>query len=249
MAYTVKKLSKLSGVSVRTLHYYEEINLLKPAYYGENGYRYYEEKELFLLQQILFFKELGFSLKQIQKVVGRSDFDKLSALYSHRKVLQDSIERQKKLVQTIDSTIKHIQGKKKMKEKEIFSGFFVTEVEKAKGDESYFEAESLMAKNLKKAPKLTEDDYKRIQDEGYDILGKIASLMEEGFEPASDKVQKLIKKHHSFVLQFHNATKEVYKAMSRLYLEHPAFRKQLDSVHKKLAEFMSEAMQAFAEKL
>src|ERR1700688_2910628 len=87
MAYTVKKLSELSGVTVRTLHFYEEIGLLKPAYHGSNGYRYYEEKELLMLQQILFFKELGFTLKKIQKVLGRSDFDKLAALHSHRKAL------------------------------------------------------------------------------------------------------------------------------------------------------------------
>lgn len=69
MAYTVKKLSNLSGISVRTLHFYEELGLLKPAYYGSNGYRYYEAQELLQLQQILFFKELGLTLKQIQKIL------------------------------------------------------------------------------------------------------------------------------------------------------------------------------------
>ena len=93
MAYTVKKLSELSGVTVRTLHFYEEIDLLKPAYYGSNGYRYYEEKELLQLQQILFFKELGFSLKQIQKVVGKSDFNQLAALYTHKKSLSKEWEK------------------------------------------------------------------------------------------------------------------------------------------------------------
>lgn len=87
MVYTVKKIGELSGVTVRTLHYYEEIGLLNPAFYGANGYRYYEEKELLQLQQILFFKELGFSLRQIQKVLGRSDFDQLAALHSHRRAL------------------------------------------------------------------------------------------------------------------------------------------------------------------
>lgn len=72
MTHTVKKLSELSGVTVRTLHFYEEIGILKPAYYGSNGYRYYEESQLLQLQQILFFKELGFTLKQIQKVMGKS---------------------------------------------------------------------------------------------------------------------------------------------------------------------------------
>jgi MerR family transcriptional regulator, thiopeptide resistance regulator len=88
MAYTVKKLAKISGVSVRTLHFYDEVGLLKPAYYGSNGYRFYEEEQLVILQHLLFFRELGFELKQIKKVLGRSDFDKAGALQSHRKVLQ-----------------------------------------------------------------------------------------------------------------------------------------------------------------
>src|SRR3989338_3525433 len=100
MAYTVKKLSELSGVTIRTLHFYEEIGLLKPAYYGSNGYRYYEEKELLRLQQIMFFKELGFSLKQIQKVRERSDFDQLQALYSHKRALIQEKEKIGQLVKT-----------------------------------------------------------------------------------------------------------------------------------------------------
>src|SRR5271167_777458 len=111
MAYTVKKLSELSRVTVRTLHFYEEAELLKPAYYGSNGYRYYEENELLQLQQILFFKELGFSLKQIEKVLGRSDFDQLAALYSHRKTLIREREKIGQLIETIDGTIKHLNGK------------------------------------------------------------------------------------------------------------------------------------------
>jgi DNA-binding transcriptional MerR regulator len=87
MAYTVAKLAQISGVSIRTLHWYDEVGLLKPAYYGSNGYRYYEEEQLLILQQILFFRELGFELKQIQRVLGRSDFDKRVALSSHREVL------------------------------------------------------------------------------------------------------------------------------------------------------------------
>src|ERR1700730_4682473 len=104
MAYTVTKLAKISGVSVRTLHWYDEVGLLKPAYYGSNGYRYYEEEQLLILQQILFFRELGFELKQIRRVLGRSDFDKMVALSSHRQVLQTNIEKTRKLIKTIDKT-------------------------------------------------------------------------------------------------------------------------------------------------
>lgn len=88
MDYTVQELAKLSGVSIRTLRYYDEIGLLKPAFIGDNKYRYYQKKQLLLLQQILFFKELGFELKQIQKIVGRADFDTLNALRIHAQKVQ-----------------------------------------------------------------------------------------------------------------------------------------------------------------
>src|SRR4026207_514156 len=101
MAYTVKKLAKISGVTVRTLHFYDEVGLLKPAYYGSNGYRFYEEEQLLILQQILFYRELGFDLKQIQKGLGRTDFDKIEALTSHRKVLEKDLVRTRKLIKTI----------------------------------------------------------------------------------------------------------------------------------------------------
>ena len=101
MAYTVTKLAKISGVSVRTLHWYDEVELLKPAYYGANGYRYYEEEQLLILQQILFFRELGFELQQIRRVLRRSDFDKMVALSSHRQVLQKNIEKTKKLIKKV----------------------------------------------------------------------------------------------------------------------------------------------------
>src|SRR5580765_7025923 len=82
MAYTVKQVAAMSGVSVRTLHFYDETALLKPAYTKENGYRIYEESQLLLLQQILFYRELGFELKQIKRVLGRRDFEKSAALES-----------------------------------------------------------------------------------------------------------------------------------------------------------------------
>src|SRR6185369_17639561 len=93
MAYTVKKVAAMSGVSVRTLHFYDETGLLKPAYIGANGYRFYEEPQLLTLQQILFYRELGFELKQIQRILGRADFEKLAALQSHRKVLEKDLKR------------------------------------------------------------------------------------------------------------------------------------------------------------
>ena len=125
MAYTVKKVAAMSGVSVRTLHFYDETGLLRPAYHGSNGYRYYEEAQLLILQQILFYRELGFELKQIQRILGRTDFEKVEALESHREVLQKRLVCTRRLIETIDQTIQHLKGIKKMKSEEMFAGFSV----------------------------------------------------------------------------------------------------------------------------
>jgi DNA-binding transcriptional MerR regulator len=125
MAYTVKQVSKMSGVSVRTLHFYDETGLLKPAYLGANGYRFYEEPQLLILQQILFYRELGFELKQIQRILGGCDFEIITALQSHRRVLQKNLTQTRRLIETVDKTIHHLKGNKKMKNQEMFVGFSV----------------------------------------------------------------------------------------------------------------------------
>lgn len=252
MAYTVKKLRELSGVTIRALHFYEEIGLLKPSYYGSNGYRYYEEKELLQLQQILFFKELGFSLKQIQKVLGRSDFDQLAALHSHKKALQQEWEKKGRLLKTIDKTIKHLNGMKKMKDQEIFDGFCITLVKKAQAGASYAAAEEIVGKSVRNPTRDLEDVKKRGKA-FYDNINKAASkLFKElaaciEMDPASKKVQGLIKQHYQLIDQFHRASQEVYKAMAHLYREHPEIRKQLDPFHPQLGEFMARAMINYAD--
>lgn len=125
MAYTVKQLAAMSGVSVRTLHFYDETGLLEPAYCGANGYRFYEKQQLLTLQQILFYRELGFELKQIKRIMGRADFEVVSALLAHRKVLTKSFTRTRRLIHTIDKTVKHLKGSTRMSAEEMFSGLRV----------------------------------------------------------------------------------------------------------------------------
>src|SRR5262245_29410589 len=108
MAYTVKQVAALSGVSVRSLHFYHETGLLKPAYVGANGYRFYEEPQLLALQQILFYRELGLELKHIKQVLGRDESERVAALQSHRQVLEDKLTRTRSLLATIDKTIAHL---------------------------------------------------------------------------------------------------------------------------------------------
>jgi DNA-binding transcriptional MerR regulator/uncharacterized cupin superfamily protein len=125
MAHTVKQVAAMSGVSVRTLHYYDETGLLKPARHGANSYRLYEEPQLLMLQQILFYRELGFELKRIKNILSQRKFEKIDALKSHRQVLEKSVTRTRTLIETIDKTIKHLKGAKKMKNEELFIGFRV----------------------------------------------------------------------------------------------------------------------------
>ncbi len=123
MAYTVKQVAAISGVSVRTLHFYDETGLLEPAFLGANGYRYYEEPQLLKLQQILFYRELGFELKQIKPILDRAEFKNVSALQAHREVLQAALDRTRGLLETIDKTIRHLKGEGEMSGEEIFAGF------------------------------------------------------------------------------------------------------------------------------
>jgi len=247
MAYTVKEISKLSGVTVRCLHFYEEIGLLKPAYYGSNGYRYYEEEQLLQLQQILLYKEMGLTLGKISKILGKSDFDRLAALYAHGRELRSEKEKICKLIKTVDKTIKHLTGKIKMKDKEFFNGF--TEIKYDLKTAS--SAEKLVINSARKEAKEKPDEafHARVNLEAGEIYRSIASCLDRGLKPGSKEVQLLIKKHYAFADRFQIVSKSVYRAMAQLYREKPEFRKQLDFFHPKLADYMSMAMEIFADSL
>src|SRR5438477_12325487 len=120
MAYSVKQMAQMSGVSVRTLHFYHETGLLLPALCRANGYRVYEEAQVLTLQQILFYRELGFELKQIKQILGQPRFDIIAALQSHRQVLEKNLARTRTLIETIDKTLSHLKGTKKMKTEDMF---------------------------------------------------------------------------------------------------------------------------------
>ena len=123
MAYTVKQVAEMSGVSVRTLHFYDEVELLKPAHTGQNGYRFYEEPQLLTLQQILFYRELGFELREIRQLLDRPDFQRLTALLSHREAMEQRLARTRRLLETIDHTIDHLEGRTEMTGEQLFEGF------------------------------------------------------------------------------------------------------------------------------
>ncbi|MEG0377153.1 MAG: MerR family transcriptional regulator, partial [Eubacterium sp.] len=128
MKYTVKTLADLAGVSVRTLRYYDEIGLLRPEYVDTSGYRIYEQAQIDELQQILFYKEMGISLEEINKMVHSDDFDHLAALKEHRQQLEKKQEQLKKLLNNVNKTIKAEEGNSKINDKEKFEGFITDKI-------------------------------------------------------------------------------------------------------------------------
>lgn len=249
MAYTVKKLAQISGVSIRTLHWYDEIGLLKPAYHLANGYRCYEEEQLLILQQILFFKELGFELKQICKVLGRSDFDKIVALTSHRQVLKKNLEQTKKLIKTIDKTIEHLKGSRKMHDKELFCGFskeqqgeYERQIIERGGEQAKIHIEE-SKQNMKKLSKM---DIENLMREAVNICKELTNLLEQNYVASSKEVQNVIQKHYLWLKNFWTPTKQSYAAHGQLILD-TDLRKAYEAYHLHLPEFIAEAIQVFSE--
>jgi len=249
MAYTVNKLAKLSGVSVRTLHFYDEIGLLKPAYYGENNYRYYEEAQLLMLQQILFFRELGFQLSDIQRVISSPDFDKLKVLESHRKILEEGLNKTKKLLETVDKTIAYLRGEKPMNLEEIFHGF---STEKQKLYENFLVesgvSQDMLNKTKDKTKNWTKEQWMETKRQGDKIHADLVEAINNHLDPSSPEVQKIIKKHYQMTTLFWTPTREGYLGLSQFYCSHPDFVKFYDDIHPKLLKFLMKAMKIFAEK-
>lgn len=248
MAYTVTKLAKLSGVSARTLHFYDEIDLLKPAYYGDNNYRYYEEEQLLLLQQILFYRELGFSLSEIQKTVGSDDFNKVEALQSHKRVLEQRLDHTKQMIKTIDKTIAHLRGKIKMKHKELYYGF---DSEKQKEHEKYLVDKGIVTQAFldecnKKVKNWNDEEKRAFIYEMENIMQALIREIEKNSSPSAREVQHLMRKHYVWLERTWTPNKESYVGLTQLY-QTPEFRKFYDDRHPQLLAFFIEAMKIFAE--
>lgn len=250
MIYTVTKLAHLSGISVRTLHWYDEIGLLKPAYYGSNGYRYYEEEQLLILQQILFFKELGFELKQIRELLGRSDFDKMVALSSHKQVLKKKLEQMKKLIKTIDNTLKHLKGTKHMKEHELFFGFSqAQQAEYEKQIIARFGEQGRVAieESKQNAKNWSREDKKNLKKEWESICQDLTRLLEQNFNPKTVEVQNVIHRHFQWLKNFWTPTKESYVGHGK-FIEESDLRKAYEAFHPQLPKFIAESIKEFASK-
>lgn len=247
MSYTVKDLAKLSGVTVRTLHHYDRIGLLQPAYYGDNNYRYYEEEQLLKLQQILFYRELDMPLHEIKMILKHSEFNTIKALNAHKKILIEQLDRVRQMIKTIDKTVKHIEGKTKMEDKEIFYGL---DSPRQKKYEKYLIEKGVCTENeikesREKAKKL---DWETIKKEWDQLFKDYVDAIQKNLSPASPHVQKLVRRQCEGLKRFANPTKEYLLGLTQQYHSHPDWLKMFNKYHPKLLDFLCEAMKIYADR-
>jgi DNA-binding transcriptional MerR regulator len=247
MVYTVKQLSDLAGVSVRTLHYYDEIGLLEPSSVGENGYRYYADEAVFRLQQILFFRELDFSLNEIQTILDDPLFDVLAALHAHRKALKAKARRLNDLIQTVDGTILHLTGEINMSKKKLFAGFTAEEEKRyaQEAREQYGAQE--VDESYRRWNSYTAAQKDAIKAEGQAIYKDLVALIEKG--PDSPEVQQVIARWHQHLRFFYEPSVERRGGLGQLYVEHPDFARNFRELHPDLPEFMRDAITHYCDGL
>jgi DNA-binding transcriptional MerR regulator len=244
--FTVKQLSKMAGVTPRTLHHYDEIGLLKPSQIGDNGYRYYGEEALLKLQQILFYRELDFPLDDIKKIMGRRDFDVVGALHSHKEALQKQAARINRLLATVDNTINHLKGEKIMSQKNYFEGFSEEEQEKyAQEAEQLYDPETVRESNRKwKAYSAAKKE--AILAEGSAVYQDMITAMPKGAKSA--EVQAIVERWRKHLDHFWTPSLDQLLGLANGYNDDPKFKANFDKMHPQLAEFMREAVAVYVEK-
>lgn len=251
--HTVKQVAKLSGVSVRTLHHYDQIGLLKPACVGENGYRYYGREELLRLQQILFHRELGFSLEEIGRALDAEGFDRVAALKAHRVKLEAETRRYRRLMRTIDETLAALQGDAKMEDEAMYRGFDPAkqaEYEKELVEKGGPQMQAHIDDAKKGMAGWKQADFDAMQAEADAIEAGMAKALTDGLPADSAAVTALMRRQHAWIGKSWNkpAPAEAFVGLAKMYIDDPRFRERYDGRQAGLAEYMSAAMKSFAER-
>lgn len=244
-AYTVHQLAEMAGVSVRTLHHYDQIGLLTPSARTPAGYRLYGAKDLLRLQQVLFFKELDLPLAEIQAILADPGFDQVAALRQHRLLVRSRVDRLETLLTTIDRTIaKLTEVDMSLTDEELYEGFPKEQVARWKRevDERYDPA--LVAESNRRVRAMSKEQWNAVKAEGDAISRRMAELM--GRDPSDPEVQKTIARQHAWIERFYPCSAEMFEGLGQHYAEHPEFRATYDKYRLNLADFMRDAMAYYA---
>ena len=228
-AYTVHQLATLAGVSVRTLHHYDHIGLLRPSARTAAGYRLYRETDLLRLQQILFFKELDLPLDEIRRVLDDPGFDQVAALAQHRRTLALRVERLGQLLNTIDRTIaKLTEVDMSLTDEELYEGFSTEQIERYKREVKEQYDPVLVEESQRRVGKMSKAEWQGVKDEGDAIARAMAALMDEA--PGGPAVQATIARQHAWIEHFYPCSAEVFRGLGQLYTEIPSSGRTTTSI-------------------
>ena len=244
--YTVKQLANLANVSRRTLRYYDQIDLLKPTAVADNGYRYYDQEKVLRLQQIRFYQELDFSLEQIRKILDKSDFNALQSLQTQKAALLQQAKRLDKLIDTIDKTILHLEGKFKMDNKELFAGFDEAK-QKAYAEEASRRWDpKLVKESNQRWNRLSKEHQQAILQEGNQIYRDMVEQLDNA--PDSKDVQAIVARWHQHIRHFYEPSFATLRGLGQDYAHDPAFRATFEAMHPDLPDFLQKAITVYCDK-
>ncbi|EJL41786.1 MerR family transcriptional regulator [Brevibacillus agri] len=251
MEYTVQKLGLLAGVSTRTLRYYDEIGLLKPARINSSGYRIYGQAEVDRLQQILFYRELGVSLEEIKEIVSSPTFDAVQALREHRAKLLDKRAQLDRLIANVDLTLAQREGTKTMTDKQKFEGFkqqLIDDNEKQYGQEIRAKyGDEQVARSNRKLKEMTEEEYNRLEQ----LNAELHKTLEEAFatgDPGSELAQKAADLHRQWLTFYWDSySKEAHAGVAQMYVDDPRFTAYYDKTQPGLAAFLRDAVVIYTQ--
>ncbi|NLS89388.1 MerR family transcriptional regulator [Bacillus subtilis] len=245
MKYQVKQVAEISGVSIRTLHHYDHIELLIPSALTDAGYRLYSDADLERLQQILFFKEIGFRLDEIKEMLDHPNFDRKAALQSQKEILMKKKQRMDEMIQTIDRTLLSVDGGETMNKRDLFAGLSMKDIEEHQ--QTYAdEVRKLYGKEIaeeteKRTSAYSADDWRTIMAEFDSIYRRIAARMIHG--PDDAEVQAAVGAFRDHICQYHyDCTLDIFRGLGEVYITDERFTDSINQYGEGLAAFLREAI-------
>ena len=247
MKMYIKEFAKLTGVSVRTLHYYDEIGLLKPSAVDEqNGYRFYDERSLERMQEILFYRELDFPLKSISEILASPNYDKQKALTEQRRLLTLKKERLERLISALDSAVK---GENTMNMNVFDNSEFEAEREKyAREAKEKWGSTAAYKESTEKTAGYSKEKWGEINSGMDSLMDGFAECVKNGAQPTDDVAQKLVKKWQDFITEnYYTCTNEILSGLGEMYTADERFKENIDRHGEGTAEFMSAAIKVYCK--
>lgn len=246
MKLHIKEFGKLVNVSVRTLHYYDEIGLLKPsAVDGQNGYRFYDEKSLERMQEILFYRELDFPLKDIQIILNSPQYDKEIALSRQKHLLVLKKERIERLISALDNAMKGENLPMNIFDNSEFEKNkqqYAKEAQKKWGNTEPYKEYTEKSQNR------TEESQNMINNEMDVIIAEFAGCKNCGNTSESESAQALVKKWQDFIsVNHYTCTKEILGSLGEMYVGDERFKANIDRHGAGTAEFMAKAIKIYCK--